>query len=186
MTELGDWFTRVPIQIAETRVAPAPPTGGGPPRRSRQSRSAAPRRRRSGSPRSGARLRRSSCRTPPGGRRPARRAAGSTGAAARQPGGAAGCAQQVEAGEHKRNFSEEGVGVEHDGLRGEGGSRLGLGAGAVTDGIRRNFGPPLARAAAVKDRRGRKPESGARLNRAAPYADGAPEEWSPRGGCSGS
>ena len=39
--------------------------------------------------------------------------------------------QQVEAGEHERHISEEGVGVEHDGTGREGRPGLVVGAGAV-------------------------------------------------------
>ena len=65
------------------------------------------------------------------------------GAAARQPGGAGGRGEQVQAGRHQGDFSEEAFGVEHDGSRREG--RPGVALGTA-----------MTLAVVVKDRRSRK------------------------------
>ncbi len=74
-------------------------------------------------------------------------------AVARQPRGAGGRAQQGKAAAHQGHLPEEALGVEHDGSRGQGRSRLAAGAVAVGS---KDFGPLFERTAAVKDRRGRR------------------------------
>src|SRR5205085_7051469 len=88
---------------------------------------------------------------------------------AREPRGARRCAEQGEARRNERNFSEEIIGVEHDGRRRESRSRLALGT-AMTLGRRSNERQLSKTAGVRKD-----------INGSSPCADGAPGEGMQQG-----